>query len=48
MPCLKAGECHMIGDLAILPLIIQIDECNPEPSPNDISYFHLLKVVRVL
>lgn len=43
MPSLKAGECLLIGDAVVLPSIVQIDRCNPEPSSNDIPYFQLWK-----
>jgi len=43
MPSLKAGECLLIGDAVILPSIVQMDRCTPEPSSNDIPYFRLWK-----
>lgn len=43
MPTLKAGECLLIGESVILPSIVQIDRCNPEPSSNDIPYWKLWK-----
>lgn len=43
MPTLKAGECLLIGESVILPSIVQIDRCNPEPSSNDIPYWELWK-----
>lgn len=43
MPTLKAGECILIGDSVVLPSIVQIDRCIPEPSSNDIPYFKLWK-----
>jgi len=43
MPSLKAGECLLIGDAIILPSIVQMDKCAPEPSSNDIPYFQLWK-----
>jgi len=43
MPTLKAGECLLIGESVILPSIVQIDKCNPEPSSNDIPYWDLWK-----
>ena len=41
MPTLKAGECILIGESVILPSIVQIDRCSPEPSSNAVSYTHL-------
>ena len=43
MPVLKAGECLLIGDSVILPSIVQIDQCDPKPSSNDIPYLQLWK-----
>jgi len=43
MPSLKAGECLLIGDAVVLPSIVQMDRCDPEPSSNDIPYFRLWK-----
>ena len=43
MPSLKAGECLLIGDSVVLPSVVQMERCNPEPSSNDIPYFQLWK-----
>lgn len=43
MPSLKAGECLLIGDAVVLPSIVQIGRCDPEPSSNDIPYLQLWK-----
>lgn len=43
MPSLKAGQCLLIGDAVVLPSVVQIERCNPEPSSNDIPYFKLWK-----
>ena len=43
MPILRAGECLLIGDAVVLPSIVQIHECDPKPSSNDIPYFDLWK-----
>ncbi len=40
---LKAGECLLIGESVILPSIVQVDRCSPEPSSNDIPYWQLWK-----
>lgn len=40
---LKAGEALLLGESVILPSIVQIDRCNPEPSSNDIPYYQLWK-----
>jgi len=43
MPALKAGEALLIGDAVVLPSIVQVDQCDPEPSSNDIPYYQLWK-----
>jgi DNA helicase HerA-like ATPase len=43
MPSLRAGEALLIGDAVVLPSIVQIDRCNPEPSSSDIPYYELWK-----
>lgn len=43
MPSLKAGECLLIGDAVVLPSVVKIDKCDPEPASNDIPYFQLWK-----
>lgn len=43
MPILQAGECLLIGDAVVLPSIVQIQECDPRPSSNDIPYYDLWK-----
>lgn len=43
MPTLRAGECLLIGESVILPSIVKIDRCRPEPSSNDIPYWSLWK-----
>jgi energy-coupling factor transporter ATP-binding protein EcfA2 len=41
MPSLKQGEALLVGESIILPSIVQIDRCTPEPSSNDIPYWEL-------
>jgi DNA helicase HerA-like ATPase len=43
MPTLKAGEALLIGDAVVLPSIVHVDRCSPEPSSNDIPYYQLWK-----
>lgn len=43
MPSLKAGECLLIGDAVVLPSIVQVEKCDPEPSSKDIPYWELWK-----
>lgn len=35
---LEAGQGILIGDASIMPTLIKIDRCNPEPSSHDIRY----------
>jgi hypothetical protein len=35
---LKEGEAIVIGDSIIMPSLVTIDRCNPQPSSNDIAY----------
>jgi uncharacterized protein len=43
MTSFKQGEALLVGESIILPSIVQIDRCNPEPSSNDIPYWKLWK-----
>ena len=43
MTSLKQGEALLVGESIILPSIIQIDRCFPEPSSNDIPYWEFWK-----
>lgn len=43
MSSLKAGECLLTGESIVMPSIVQINRCNPEPSSSDIPYFKLWK-----
>jgi uncharacterized protein len=38
LPILQAGEALLIGDSAVMPSLIKIDACSPQPSSNDINY----------
>ena len=40
MPALKVGEGLLIGDSVILPSIVQIDRCDPEPSSQDVPFLN--------
>lgn len=41
MSSLRAGECLMIGESVVMPSVVQIDRCNPQPSSSDIPYYKL-------
>lgn len=43
MTSLKQGEAILVGESIILPSIVKIDRCNPQPSSNDIPYWELWK-----
>lgn len=43
MTSLKQGEALVVGESIILPSIVLIDRCNPQPSSNDIAYWELWK-----
>lgn len=40
---LSAGEALLIGESVIMPSLVKIDRCNPEPSSNDIMYLDIWK-----
>lgn len=43
MTSLKQGEAILVGESIILPSIVKIDRCEPQPSSNDIPYWELWK-----
>ena len=38
LPILQAGEAIILGDAIIMPSLVNIGRCSPEPSSNDILY----------
>jgi len=38
LPTLKQGEALLIGEAAIMPSLVIVARCNPEPSSKDIPY----------
>lgn len=38
LPSLGSGEAIIIGDSVVMPSIIKIERCSPEPESNDINY----------
>ncbi len=40
---LSAGEALLIGESVIMPSVVKIDRCEPEPSSNDIMYYDIWK-----
>jgi len=38
LPTLKQGEALLIGEAVIMPSLVIVDRCNPEPSSKDIPY----------
>lgn len=43
LPSLHQGDALLVGDSIVLPSIVTIDRCNPEPSSSDIPYWMLWK-----
>lgn len=43
MTSFKQGEALIVGESIVLPSIVQIDKCSPEPSSNDIPFWTLWK-----
>jgi hypothetical protein len=43
MTSFRQGEALLVGESVVLPSIIQIDQCDPAPSSNDIPYWELWK-----
>lgn len=39
LPSLGSGDALIIGDSIIMPSVIKMDRCDPEPDSNDIDYF---------
>jgi len=38
LPILQAGEALLIGDAVVMPSMVMVDRCDPEPTSNDIPY----------
>jgi hypothetical protein len=43
MTSFRQGEALLVGEAVVLPSIVQIERCTPEPSSNDIPYWELWK-----
>ncbi len=43
LPSLHQGDALLVGDSIVLPSIVTIDRCAPEPSSSDIPYWSLWK-----
>jgi len=43
MTSFRQGEALLVGESVVLPSIVQIDQCDPAPSSNDIQYWQLWK-----
>jgi len=43
MTSFRQGEALLVGESVVLPSIVQIDQCDPAPSSNDIPYWELWK-----
>lgn len=40
---LSAGEALLIGESVVMPSVVKINRCNPQPSSNDIMYLDIWK-----
>lgn len=43
MTSFRQGEALLVGESIVLPSIVQIEQCDPAPSSNDIPYWELWK-----
>jgi len=43
LPSLEAGEALLIGEATIMPCVVYVTPCDPEPSSSDIPYFDIWK-----
>lgn len=43
LPTLQSGEALLIGESIVLPSLVKIDRCDPEPKSSDIEYFEIWK-----
>lgn len=43
MPALDQGEAILIGDAVVMPCVVYIDLCQPEPTSCDVKYLELWK-----
>lgn len=43
MTSFKQGEALIVGESIVIPSIVQIDKCDPQPSSNDIPYWEIWK-----
>ena len=45
LPALESGEALLIGDATIMPCVVYVRRCDPEPSSGDIPYYQIWKEV---
>jgi DNA helicase HerA-like ATPase len=43
LPTIQSGEALLIGESIVLPSLVKIDRCDPEPKSSDIEYFEIWK-----
>lgn len=43
LPALESGEALLIGDATIMPCVVYVKPCDPEPSSSDIPYYQKWK-----
>ena len=39
LPTLESGEAILVGDSVIMPSLVKLDRCSPEPSSSDVQYY---------
>ena len=43
LPALESGEALLIGDATVMPCVVYVRPCDPEPSSSDIPYYQIWK-----
>jgi len=43
LPSLKAGDALLVGESIVIPSLVHINECSPEPKSSDIRYYEVWK-----
>lgn len=43
LPSLKAGDALLVGESIIIPSLVHVEKCDPEPKSSDIKYFEVWK-----
>lgn len=43
LPSLKAGDALLVGESIVIPSLVHLDRCSPEPKSSDIKYYEVWK-----